>query len=132
MKIWINNNCYNVTGNYTVFQILNKFGINLPCFCYHEKLTIAGNCRMCLVEVSTSVNLVIACAMPVVNKMKIYTSTRRVICARENVLEFLLLNHPLDCPICDQAGECDLQDLSMMVGTDKSRFYEFVKRQLII
>jgi NADH dehydrogenase (ubiquinone) Fe-S protein 1 len=87
---------------------------------------------MCLVEVSTAANLVVSCAMPLVDKMQIFTSTKRVRKARENVLEFLLLNHPLDCPICDQGGECDLQDLSMVIGTDRSRFYESFKRLWII
>jgi len=114
----------------TVFQFCAKYGINLPCFCYHEKLTIAGNCRMCLVEVNTSMNLVIACAMPILNKMRIYTNSKRVRRARENVLEFLLLNHPLDCPICDQGGECDLQDLVLVTGSDRSRFYESYKRSV--
>jgi len=112
----------------TIFQFCAKIGINLPCFCYHEKLTIAGNCRMCLVEVSTAANLVVSCAMPILDKMQIFTFTKRVRKAREHVLEFLLLNHPLDCPICDQGGECDLQDLSMVIGTDRSRFYESFKR----
>jgi len=85
---------------------------------------------MCLVEVNTSMNLVIACAMPLLNKMRIYTNSKRVRRARENILEFLLLNHPLDCPICDQGGECDLQDLALVTGSDKSRFYESYKRSV--
>jgi NADH dehydrogenase/NADH:ubiquinone oxidoreductase subunit G len=89
----------------TIFQFCAKIGIALPCFCYHEKLSIAGNCRMCLVEVNTAINLVVSCAMPILNGMHIYTLTKRVYKARENVLEFLLLNHPLDCPIRDQGGD---------------------------
>jgi len=81
-----------------------------------------------MVETSTSLKLVASCAMPVMDNMKIYTTTNRVKKARESVLEFLLVNHPLDCPICDQGGECDLQDITMVFGSDRSRFYEFSKR----
>lgn len=102
----------------------------MPCFCYHEKLTIAGNCRICLVEVSTSNELVVSCAIPLIDGMKIFTISKRVRKARESVLEFLLINHPLDCPVCDQASECDLQDLSLTFGSDKGRFYEYVKRSV--
>lgn len=132
MKVWVDNKLYIVNTKSTIFQFCSQIGINLPCFCYHEKLTIAGNCRMCLVEVSTANNLVVSCAMPLLDRMRIFTVTKRVRKARENILEFLLLNHPLDCPICDQGGECDLQDLSMVIGSDKSRFYESLKRLLII
>jgi NADH dehydrogenase (ubiquinone) Fe-S protein 1 len=81
-----------------------------------------------MIETSNSIKLVASCAMPIMDNMKIYTATTRVKKARESVLEFLLVNHPLDCPICDQGGECDLQDISMTFGSDKSRFYEFSKR----
>lgn len=132
MRIWINEKLYETNKNYTIFQFCAKVGINLPCFCYHEKLTIAGNCRICLVEVSTSPGLVVSCAIPLIDGMKIFTLSKRVRKARESVLEFLLINHPLDCPICDQASECDLQDLSLTVGSDKGRFYEYFKRLLLI
>jgi len=99
-------------------------GINLPRFCYHQELSVAGNCRMCLVEIEKSPKPVTACAMPVGPNMKIFTDTPLVKKARESVLEFLLLNHPLDCPICDQGGECDLQEQVFNFGSDKSRFYE--------
>jgi len=130
MYVFIDNKRYALNFKSTIFQFCAAIGINLPCFCYHEKLTIAGNCRMCLVEVSTSANLVVSCAMPILEKMHIFTISKRVRKAREGVLEFLLLNHPLDCPICDQGGECDLQDLSMVIGTDRSRFYEPLKRSV--
>ena len=128
LQFWIDKKLYKSETNLTIFQYCSQIGINLPCFCYHEKLIIAGNCRMCLVEVNTAVNLVVSCAVPIVENMQIFTSTKRVRNARENILEFLLGNHPLDCPICDQGGECDLQDLSMVIGSDKSRFYELSKR----
>jgi NADH dehydrogenase/NADH:ubiquinone oxidoreductase subunit G len=96
----------------TIFQKCSNNNIDLPCFCYHENLSIAGNCRMCLVEINTSLKLVVSCSMQVQNNVKIYTSNLRVKKAREAVLEFLLVNHPLDCPICDQGGECDSQDIT--------------------
>jgi NADH dehydrogenase (ubiquinone) Fe-S protein 1 len=83
---------------------------------------------MCLIEVNTSVKLIASCAMPIMNQMHIYTDTIRVKKARESVLEFLLVNHPLDCPICDQGGECDLQDITLVFGSDRGRFYETDKR----
>merc|ERR1712183_524296 len=97
-------------------------GVEIPRFCYHERLSIAGNCRMCLVEVEKSANPVAACAMPVMNGWQIKTNSDFTRKAREGVMEFLLVNHPLDCPICDQGGECDLQDQSMAFGADRSRF----------
>jgi NADH dehydrogenase/NADH:ubiquinone oxidoreductase subunit G len=112
----------------TIFQKCSNKNIDLPCFCYHESLSIAGNCRMCLVEINTSLKLVVSCAMPMSNKVQISTSNNRVKKARESVLEFLLVNHPLDCPICDQGGECDLQDITLTYGSDRSRFYEYFKR----
>ena len=90
--------------------------MTIPRFCYHDRLSIAGNCRMCLVEVEKSPKPVASCAMPAMPGMKIFTDTPLVHTAREGVLEFLLSNHPLDCPICDQGGECDLQELSMNYG----------------
>lgn len=106
----------------TVIQACAEAGIEIPRFCYHERLSIAGNCRMCLVEVVGSPKPVAACAMPVMNGWKIKTDSAKSRKAREGVMEFLLVNHPLDCPICDQGGECDLQDQSMAFGGDRSRF----------
>jgi len=114
----------------TIFQKCADNRIDLPCFCYHESLAIAGNCRMCLVEASNSLKLVVSCAMPMAEEIKVYTNNIRVKKARESVLEFLLINHPLDCPICDQGGECDLQDITLVFGSDKSRFYEYSKRAI--
>jgi NADH-quinone oxidoreductase subunit G len=124
MKIFINNIELEVIPNTTVLEACSLIGINLPRFCYHQELSISGNCRMCLIEIEKSIKPIAACAMPVVPNMKIFTETPLVKKARESVLEFLLLNHPLDCPICDQGGECDLQDQVFNFGSDKSRFYE--------
>lgn len=106
----------------TVLQAAAMVGVEIPRFCYHERLSIAGNCRMCLVEVEKSLKPVAACAMPVMKGWRIKTNSEMSRKAREGVMEFLLMNHPLDCPICDQGGECDLQDQSMAFGSDRSRF----------
>lgn len=113
----------------TIFQLCETLNIKIPRFCYHEKLSIAGNCRMCLIEVESSVKPIIACATSLSKGMSILTNSALVKKARENVLEFLLINHPLDCPICDQGGECDLQDQSLIYGSDKGRFTE-IKRSV--
>jgi len=106
----------------TVLQAAAMVGVEIPRFCYHDRLSIAGNCRMCLVEVEKSAKPVAACAMPVMNGWRVKTNSDFTRKAREGVMEFLLVNHPLDCPICDQGGECDLQDQSMAFGSDRSRF----------
>ncbi|KAI3385189.1 hypothetical protein SNEBB_003339 [Seison nebaliae] len=106
----------------TVLQACSLAGVEIPRFCYHERLSVAGNCRMCLVEVDKVPKPVASCAWPVQNGMIISTNSPMVMKAREGVMEFLLINHPLDCPICDQGGECDLQDQSMVFGSDRSRF----------
>jgi len=108
----------------TVLQAAAMVGVEIPRFCYHDRLSIAGNCRMCLVEVEKSAKPVAACAMPVMNGWKVNTNSNFTRKAREGVMEFLLVNHPLDCPICDQGGECDLQDQSMAFGSDRSRFVD--------
>ncbi|XP_062907680.1 NADH-ubiquinone oxidoreductase 75 kDa subunit, mitochondrial [Mobula hypostoma] len=108
----------------TVLQACEKVGIQIPRFCYHDRLSVAGNCRMCLVEIERAPKPVAACAMPVMKGWNILTNSEKTKKAREGVMEFLLANHPLDCPICDQGGECDLQDQSMMFGSDRSRFME--------
>ena len=123
-KIKVNNNELEVEDGLTVLQACEQAGAEIPRFCYHEKLSIAGNCRMCLVEIEKSPKPVASCAMPVVDGMNIKTNTEFVEKARKGVMEFLLANHPLDCPVCDQGGECDLQDQSMFYGIDKSRFKE--------
>nr|XP_053647002.1 NADH-ubiquinone oxidoreductase 75 kDa subunit, mitochondrial-like [Cherax quadricarinatus] len=108
----------------TVLQAAAEAGVEIPRFCYHERLSVAGNCRMCLVEVEKSVKPVAACAMPVMKGWRIKTNSEMTRKAREGVMEFLLINHPLDCPICDQGGECDLQDQSMTFGSDRTRFLD--------
>ena len=108
----------------TVIQACELAGVEIPRFCYHERLSIAGNCRMCLVEMEKSPKPVASCAMPVAEGMVIKTDTPMVHKARKGVMEMLLINHPLDCPICDQGGECDLQDQALFYGFDRSRFLE--------
>ncbi len=113
------------TPGESVIQVCDRAGVEIPRFCYHDRLKIAGNCRMCLVEVKPGPPKPQAsCALPAADKMEVFTDTPMVKKAREGVLEFLLINHPLDCPICDQAGECDLQDETMFYGTGTSRYDE--------
>jgi NADH dehydrogenase (ubiquinone) Fe-S protein 1 len=113
-----------VNSNMTILQACESANIIVPKFCYHERLSIAGNCRMCLVEIDKAPKLVASCAMPALQNMVIHTNSLAVKKAREGVLEFLLINHPLDCGICDQAGECDLQEQSKGFGSDRGRFQE--------
>jgi NADH-quinone oxidoreductase subunit G len=110
--------------NSMIIEATDRAGIDVPRFCYHRKLTIAANCRMCLVDVEKAPKPMPACATPVMEGMKIYTQSRRAVDAQHGVMEFLLINHPLDCPICDQGGECELQDLAMGYGRSVSRFAE--------
>ena len=107
-----------------IIEATDKAGIEVPRFCYHPKLSIAANCRMCLVDVEKMPKPVPACATPVMEGMKVYTESRRAMDAQHGVMEFLLINHPLDCPICDQGGECELQDQAMGYGRSVSRFTE--------
>jgi NADH-quinone oxidoreductase subunit G len=122
IEIIIDNKKIKVESGTLILQACQKLGIEIPIFCYHEKLSIAGNCRMCLVEVEGNPKPVASCSVPCTEGMKIKTTTNMVKEARNGVMEFLLINHPLDCPICDQGGECDLQDIAMSYGKDKSRF----------
>ncbi len=129
IKLKIDNKNIEVEPGTTILQACEIAGKEIPRFCYHEKLSIAGNCRMCLVEVSGSKKPVASCAMPAVDGQEIKTNSEMVKKAREGVMEFLLVNHPLDCPICDQGGECDLQDQAFNYGGGKSR-YELNKRSV--
>src|SRR5579872_4775270 len=107
-----------------IIEVTDLHGINIPRFCYHSKLSIAANCRMCLVEVEKSPKPLPACATPVAPGMKILTKSPKALAAQKAVMEFLLINHPLDCPICDQGGECELQDLSLGYGAADSCYHE--------
>jgi NADH dehydrogenase (ubiquinone) Fe-S protein 1 len=115
------------TGS-VIIQACAQAGVDIPRFCYHDRLGIAGNCRMCLVSVEKMPKLIASCAQPVMPGMRIFTNTPAVQKGREGVMEFLLANHPLDCVVCDQGGECDLQDQSMHFGSDRSRLTEYDKR----
>jgi len=123
IKVFVNNKSVLVPKNTSALEACEAIGVSVPRFCYHERLNVAGNCRMCLVEVEKTPKPIASCAFPVAPNMRIYTDTPLVQKARENVLEFLLINHPLDCPICDQGGECDLQEQTMIFGSDRSRFF---------
>lgn len=130
MRIFINNLSVWVKSGSSVLQACEAAGEEVPRFCYHEKLHIAGNCRMCLVEVGNAPKPQVSCALPFLPNMSVFTNSALVKKAREGVMEFILLNHPLDCPICDQGGECDLQEQSFHFGSDRGRFF-FVKNSLI-
>ena len=123
-KLKVNNKDIEIEEGLTVLQACEKAGVEIPRFCYHERLSIAGNCRMCLVEIEKSPKPIASCAMPASESMNIKTNTPLVEKARKGVMEFLLANHPLDCPVCDQGGECDLQDQSLHYGFDTSRYEE--------
>ena len=123
-KVTIDGQEIEVAPGTTILQACQQAGVEVPHFCYHERLMIAGNCRMCLVEVEKSPKPVASCAMPVADGNVIHTQSPTAIKARRGVMEMLLINHPLDCPICDQGGECDLQDQAMAYGFDRGRFEE--------
>jgi NADH-quinone oxidoreductase subunit G len=124
-KVTIDGIAVEVANGSTILQAAEQAGVEIPRFCYHERLSIAGNCRMCLVEVEKAPPKPIAsCGYPVADGMVVHTDTKMVRNARRGVMEFLLINHPLDCPICDQGGECDLQDQAMGYGMDHSRYAE--------
>src|SRR5919205_137330 len=120
-KLTIDGQEIEVAPGTTILQACQQAGVEIPHFCYHERLMIAGNCRMCLVEVERSPKPVASCAMPVADGNVIHTQSEKARKARHGVMEMLLLNHPLDCPICDQGGECDLQDQAMAYGYDRGR-----------
>jgi NADH-quinone oxidoreductase subunit G len=124
IDIEIDGRTFHVEQNTTIIEAADKAGIYIPRFCYHKKLSIVANCRMCLVEVEKSGKPLPACATPVTAGMKVYTTSAKTKEAQRSVMEFLLINHPLDCPICDQGGECELQDLSLGYGSSLSRFTE--------
>ena len=123
-KITIDGMEIDVAPGTTILQAAEIAGIEIPRFCYHARLSIAGNCRMCLVDVEKSPKPVASCAMPAGEGMVVHTKSDKAFKSRAGVMEFLLINHPLDCPICDQGGECDLQDQAMAYGFDRGRFEE--------
>lgn len=129
IKITIDGRQFEVDKSLTIIQAARQKGIHIPHFCWHPKLSVAGNCRICLVEVEKMPKLVIACATTVADGMVVKTNSERVINARQAVMEFLLINHPLDCPICDEAGECKLQEYAYKYGEGISRFdFEKVRK----
>ncbi|MGH7091702.1 MAG: 2Fe-2S iron-sulfur cluster-binding protein, partial [Stellaceae bacterium] len=115
-KLTVNGIAVEVPTGATVLQACQLAGIEVAHFCYHQRLQIAGNCRMCLVEQEKAPKPIASCAQPVADGMVIHTESEKAKKARHGVMEFLLINHPLDCPICDQGGECDLQDEAMAYG----------------
>jgi NADH-quinone oxidoreductase subunit G len=123
-KLTINGQEVEVPAGTTILQACEHAGIEVAHFCYHERLEIAGNCRMCLVEVEKSPKPIASCAMPAAEGMVVLTHSPKALKAQKGVMEFLLINHPLDCPICDQGGECDLQDQALAYGFDRGRFDE--------
>jgi len=125
LSLFVNDVQISVDSRLSVLQACEMAGFVIPRFCYHERLSVAGNCRMCLVEIEKAPKLTASCAVPLIPGMRIKTNSPAVRKAREGVLEFLLINHPLDCPICDQGGECDLQDQVMVYGSDRGRFREY-------
>ncbi len=120
VELEIDNRPVSVEPGTSIIEAADLLGIYIPRFCYHKKLSIAANCRMCLVEVEKVGKPLPACATPVTQGMKVYTISKKALEAQKIVMEFLLINHPLDCPICDQGGECDLQDQSMGFGESHS------------
>jgi len=130
IKININNYDYLYNFVITLYQALLQKGWYMPRFCFHSKLSVSGNCRMCFVEVKNISKPVISCATNILNNQVVYTNTLLTFKARENILEFILINHPIDCPICDQGGECDLQDQYTVLGSLNSRFYESFKKSV--
>src|SRR5438874_12125230 len=124
IKLNIDGREVTVDNGATVMDAATKLGIFVPHFCYHKKLSIAANCRMCLVQVEKAPKPLPACATPVTEGMKVQTHSDQAIKAQKGVMEFLLINHPLDCPICDQGGECQLQDLAVGYGGSNSRYQE--------
>ncbi|HWT27999.1 MAG TPA: NADH-quinone oxidoreductase subunit NuoG [Methylophilaceae bacterium] len=124
LKVEIDGKPVEVDHGTTIIDAADQLGIAIPRFCYHKKLSVAANCRMCLVQVEKFAKPLPACATPVADGMKIFTRSKAAVEAQKSVMEFLLINHPLDCPICDQGGECDLQDIAVAYGAPASRYAE--------
>jgi NADH-quinone oxidoreductase subunit G len=124
VEIEIDGKTLQVAEGSTIIEAAHQLGTYIPHFCYHKKLSIAANCRMCLVQVEKAPKPMPACATPVTNGMKVFTHSELAVKAQKAVMEFLLINHPLDCPICDQGGECQLQDLAVGYGESASKYEE--------
>src|SRR5512134_194040 len=124
VEIEIDGKKMEVADGATIMDAANQAGIYIPHFCYHKKLSIAANCRMCLVQVEKAPKPLPACATPVTDGMKVFTASEQAVKAQKGVMEFLLINHPLDCPVCDKGGECELQDLAVGYGSSASRYQE--------
>src|ERR1700743_473688 len=123
-KLTVDGIAVEVPANATILQAAEQAGVEIPRFCYHERLSVAGNCRMCLVEVERAPKPIASCSYPAADNMVVKTDSPMARNGRRGVMEFLLINHPLDCPICDQGGECDLQDQAYGYGMDHSRYEE--------
>ncbi len=123
-NIEIDGKAFEVESGKMIIEVADEAGIYIPRFCYHKKLSVAANCRMCLVSVENNRKTVPACATPITDGMKVFTKSNEAIHSQQAVMEFLLINHPLDCPICDQGGECELQDISMGFGEDSSNYVD--------
>ena len=124
IKLFINDKEVTAHKSAMVIEVADEYDIDIPRFCYHKKLSIAANCRMCMVEVENAPKPLPACATPVAEGMRVYTKSPLALDAQQGTMEFLLINHPLDCPVCDQGGECELQDVAMGYGNDISRYTE--------
>ena len=124
IKIEIDGQIVNAKAGETLIAITDREGISVPRFCYHKKLSTSASCRMCLVDIEGVPKPQTSCSTPVSDGMKIHTQNEKAKASQKAVMEFLLINHPLDCPICDQGGECELQDVAVEYGSDVSRFSE--------
>ncbi|EAZ63602.2 NADH dehydrogenase (ubiquinone) 78K chain precursor, 5-prime end [Scheffersomyces stipitis CBS 6054] len=131
VEVTVDGRKVSIEAGSSIIQAAELAGVTIPRYCYHEKLAVAGNCRMCLVDVERMPKLIASCAMPVQNGMVVHTDSERIKKAREGVTEMLLENHPLDCPVCDQGGECDLQEQSQRYGSDRGRFKELVGKRAV-
>lgn len=131
VSVTVDGKTVSIEAGSSIIQAADKAGVVIPRYCYHDKLAIAGNCRMCLVDVERMPKLIASCAMPVQNGMVVNTKSERVHKAREGVTEMLLENHPLDCPVCDQGGECDLQEQLQRYGSDRGRFSEVMGKRAV-
>ncbi|KAG7191901.1 NADH dehydrogenase (ubiquinone) 78K chain precursor, 5-prime end [Scheffersomyces spartinae] len=131
VNVTVDGKTVSIEAGSSIIQAADKAGVTIPRYCFHDKLAIAGNCRMCLVDVERMPKLIASCAVPVQEGMVVHTDSERIKKAREGVTEMLLQNHPLDCPVCDQGGECDLQEQSHRYGRDRGRFQEVVGKRAV-